>query len=93
MGLISRLSRLTAPAFKLTVDDVLASPALNERLVSISVTLNNGDISDHLQLEFDDRPTLLGGGISLPTQGVVISLSLGYETWLVEMGKWDYPCH
>jgi len=84
---ISRLSRLTAPAFKLSVDGSLSSPTLNERLVSISVTLNNGEVSDQLSLEFDDRPTLFGSGIGLPTLGVVISASLGYETYLTEMGE------
>jgi phage protein D len=59
---------------------------LKERLVSISVTLNNGEVSDQLSLEFDDRSTVFGGGISLPRQGVVISVSLGYQTYTAQMG-------
>ncbi len=83
---LARLSRLSAPAFKIRVGGFLSSPVLDERLVSISVTLNNGEVSDQLSLEFDDRSTVFGG-ISLPTQGVVLSVSLGYEAYTVEMGE------
>lgn len=84
---LSRLRKLTAPAFKMSVDGLPSSSVLDDRLVSISVTLNNGEVSDQLSLEFDDRATVFDGGISLPRQGVVISVSLGYETYTAEMGK------
>ena len=83
---LARLSRLSAPTFKIRVGGLLPNPVLDERLVSISVTLNNGETSDQLSLEFDDR-SLAFGGISLPTQGVVLSVSLGYEAYTVEMGE------
>ncbi|MEJ2419600.1 MAG: hypothetical protein P8Y45_22280 [Exilibacterium sp.] len=66
---LTRLSRLTAPAFKLSVNGIASSETLNDRLVSISVTLNNDEMSDQLSLTFDDRATLLGSGISLPAAG------------------------
>lgn len=83
----SRLSRLSAPAFKLKVDKVFASESLNDRLISLSVILNNGEQSDQLSLVFDDRPGLFGGGIEVPKQDVPISVFLGYELNLVEMGE------
>ena len=70
----------------MSVDGLPSSSVLNDRLVSISVILNNGEVSDQLSLEFDDRNTVFGGGISLPRQGVAISVSLGYETYTAEMG-------
>ncbi len=86
---LSRLSRLTAPAYKLTIDGLPPSPTLKDRLMSISVILNNGETSDQLSLSFDDRPTLFGGALSLPRQGVSLNVSLGYETYLAEMGSFE----
>jgi len=83
---LSRLGRLTAPTFKLSVEGLPSGSEVSDRLVSISVTLNNGQVSDQLSLEFDDRDTVFGGGISLPKQGVEISVSLGYETYTAQMG-------
>jgi phage protein D len=71
----------------MSVGGLPSSSVLNDRLVSISVTLNNGEVSDQLSLEFDDRDTVFFGGISLPRQGVPISVSLGYEVYTAEMGK------
>ncbi len=88
-SLLPRLSRLTAPAYTLTVDGLLGSSTLSDRLLSLSVTLNNGESSDQLSLSLDDRPALLGGGISLPRQGAILTLSMGYETYKSEMGSFE----
>lgn len=86
---LSRLSRLTAPAYKLTVDGLPPSAALQDRLISLSVTLNNGQSADQLSLGLDDRPALSGSAIALPTQGVSLKVAMGYETYLAEMGSFQ----
>ena len=83
---ITRLSRLTAPSYSLTVNSLVPNPALQDRLTSLSVTLNNGKTSDQLSLSFDDRPGLMNGGLSLPSPGLEIKVAMGYEAYKAEMG-------
>ena len=87
MSLLARLSRLTAPAYKLTVNGLPVGSALTDRLVSLSVTLNNGASSDQLSLTVDDRPTTFGGDMPLPTRGVSLDVSMGYQTYQAKMGS------
>jgi phage protein D len=86
---VTRLSRLTAPSYSLTVNSLIPNPALKDRLTSLSVTLNNGVASDQLSMDFDDRPTLSGKGISIPKQGVTLDVSMGYEAYKASMGTFE----
>ncbi|GLS27377.1 phage late control D family protein [Marinibactrum halimedae] len=86
LNIPARLSRLTAPAFSIRVNGLPASPAFIDRLVSINVVLNNGEVSDQLSLVFDDRETFWGRDIAIPSQGVNLSVSLGYQALTSEMG-------
>ncbi|MEE8057940.1 MAG: contractile injection system protein, VgrG/Pvc8 family [Pseudomonadales bacterium] len=86
---MTSLAQLTAPAYKIEVDGLLASKILRDRLVSLNVTLNNGVTSDQLSMTFDDRSNLLGGYIAVPSEGKKIKVWMGYELpfiGLVEMG-------
>jgi len=87
LQLKSRISRLTAPHYDLSINSLVPNPALKDRLVSLNVVLNNGESSDQLSLSFDDRPGLLGGGITLPSTGLEIEVSMGYVAYQVTMGK------
>lgn len=75
---VQRASRLLSPAYSLWVDGIMASEVLRDRLVSLSVTLNNGVVNDQLSLTFDDRAQLHTARIHVPEPGAVISVSLGY---------------
>ena len=75
-----------APTVELQVDGRPSSTAFNDRLISLSVTHHNGKVSDQLTLQFDDRDTRGARSIQLPTIGVAISVTLGYEFYKREMG-------
>ncbi|MEO0443490.1 MAG: contractile injection system protein, VgrG/Pvc8 family [Pseudomonadota bacterium] len=85
---LTRMSRLQAPSFQLKVNGAPASHTLKDRLLAVSLVLNNGEISDHLTLSLDDRSTFLGKDIAVPDQGATLSVSLGYGRSLKKMG--DY---
>ena len=78
--------RLSAPAYKLTVDGAPAGKLITGRLISISVVINDGEASDQLSLTIDAKPTIQGKVIELPDTRVKLTLWLGYELRLVKMG-------
>ncbi|AJQ93237.1 phage protein D [Gynuella sunshinyii YC6258] len=61
-----------------------------DRLVAIQLVQHSGFVSDQLSLTLDDRPTWRGSGIFLPDlqQETVITLHLGYEPNLINMGEY-----
>lgn len=86
MSILPQLNHSSAPSYQLTIGGLLAGVTLKDRLLSLRVTLNNGHSSDQLSMEFDDRPALLNGAISLPKPGKSIKVSMGYALYQVPMG-------
>ena len=82
----AQLAPYGPPSYDLTVDDLLPSVILRDRLISLSVTHRGGLESDQLSMTFDDRPSVSGGSIEVPSQGRVIKVWMGYALRLVELG-------
>ncbi|WP_428243410.1 phage late control D family protein [Gynuella sp.] len=91
MGLISaQLLGANIPGFSLKVNGTWARKEFMDRMVAIQLVQHSGLVSDQLSLTLDDRPTWRGSGIFLPDlqQETVITLHLGYEPSLVNMGEY-----
>ncbi|MEE8058985.1 MAG: hypothetical protein V3T17_14290 [Pseudomonadales bacterium] len=87
---------LRAPSYRLEVGtlkkskftrQVFNTALIDNRLLSLSVTLNSGVSSDQLTISLDNSPVFMGLGahISPPSQKA-IKVSMGYDFNLLELG-------
>ena len=71
------------PAWLILADGVDVTGNFNDRLLSLTVTDNEGLKSDTCEIEVDDRD----GRLAVPRKGTLLSISMGYrETGLTLMG-------
>ena len=96
-GQISRYVHRRA-AYDLVVDGKTIAPAVNPRLISLSLTEKRGADADELELVLDDRD----GKLAIPPPGATITLRLGWQELkddatpqLIDKGsfKVDERCH
>ncbi|ESQ15694.1 MAG TPA: hypothetical protein DDY14_14535 [Chromatiaceae bacterium] len=87
--MVALLAPYGAPSYDLTVDGLLPSVVLRDRLISLSVTYRGGLESDQLSLTFDDRPSPTGGSMRIPPRGKAITVWMGYQFRLVKMGTFE----
>jgi hypothetical protein len=86
---LTRISnRLTAPAYKLTIDGVPSGGQLAKRLTSINLVSHSGENSDQLSLTFDVKPSDASQEVSTPKAdgNTKLKIWLGYEANLVLQG-------
>ena len=67
------------PAFRITVDGKDISPVLRPRLVSMTLSENGEDESDHLDITLDDSDNQ----VELPTVGVNITVAIGWKNGIM----------
>ncbi len=72
------------PDFKILANDENVTETIRSRLLSLTVTDEAGTLSDTCTITLDDR----AGLIELPRRGVVLSVAMGYQNALDEMGKY-----
>ena len=84
--MVALLAPYGAPSYDLTVDGLLPSVVLRDRLISLSVTYRGGLESDQLSLTFDDRPSPTGGSMRIPPRGKAITVWMGYQFRLGQDG-------
>jgi len=73
------------PAFSVSVDGVDITGKVNDRLISLTVTDNEGTKSDSCEIRLDDRD----GAISIPRKGAKMTIQMGYkQTGLQLMGQY-----
>lgn len=87
--MVALLAPYGPPSYDLSVEGLLSSLVLRDRLISLSVTHRGGLDSDQLSMTFDDRASITGGAISIPSQGKQVTVWMGYELRLVEMGTFE----
>lgn len=75
---------MIAPTYRLRLDGQDIAPAINPRLISLSLEEARGDTADQLDLVLSDHD----GALALPRKGVKLDLSIGFAgQTLVDKGQ------
>lgn len=72
---MSELSTYRAPAFRMTVDGRDITPAVDARLISLTLTETRGEEADQLDIELTDHD----GSLAIPSKDALITLALGWR--------------
>lgn len=67
------------PYFRLTVQGVDITDAVNDRLLSLTVSDHLGMVNDTFALSLDDRPMADGSDMPMLPHGATIDVEMGYE--------------
>jgi phage protein D len=70
------------PVCQILIDGAPASGLFMDRMISCTVTDNEGVSADMVEIELDDNPPA-----ALPRRGAVLSISMGYATGVAFMGE------